>query len=56
MAHESKLARRDFPIPVSFIYGGKDWIGIVDKFSGKEVVAASQFEESMCHIIPNGDH
>jgi len=37
------LASKDFPIPVSFIYGEKDWVRVVDEDAGKFVVDASPF-------------
>ena len=31
LGHPDRLANKDFPIPVSFIYGENDWVRRVDE-------------------------
>jgi len=41
LGHEDKLCNKEFPIPISFIYGEKDWVRSVDSDYGKLVVEAN---------------
>ena len=60
------LKRKDFPIPVSFIYGDKDWVQHFEEDIAWDIVRENQFcgqdsEEcginiSKVHIIPSSDH
>jgi len=42
LGHETKLANKEFPIPISFVYGDEDWVRRVDSDYGKIVVEANQ--------------
>jgi len=51
-----KLANPDFPVPISFIFGDRDW---VDSTGSEVVVRANKFfesGESQLHIVSNSDH
>lgn len=56
LAHEDRLGNKDFPIPVSFFYGDKDWVRSVEMDAGKAVVEVSQHAESKYHLVTNSDH
>ena len=56
---EDKLADPNFPIPVSFFYGSRDWVRMIDKDFAQNCVAANQekFPDSSKFIeIPDSDH
>lgn len=52
-----KLLNPEFPIPLSFVYGDKDWTRVVDQDFAKECVAANKFKEnSHFFLCPDSDH
>jgi len=56
---EDKLANPNFPIPVSFFYGSRDWVRNIDQDFAQNCVAANQekFPDSSKFIeIPDSDH
>lgn len=56
LGHPDRLANPNFPIPVSFIYGDRDWVVLVDRNGGKNVVEVNPHESSRYHVIQNSDH
>lgn len=58
---EDRLANPDFPIPVSFFYGDRDWM---DCRGGQRVVEKNRFYNaedpesglSQVHIVSDSDH
>ena len=54
-----KLASPDFPIPLVFIYGDKDWVKDLDQGSGAKCVKANKEKHgngSNHYILPNSGH
>lgn len=60
------LRNKDIPIPVSFIYGDRDWVQLIEDDIAWEIVRENKFcgldsEEcglniSKVHLIPTSDH
>lgn len=51
-----KLANKEFPVPISFVYGDRDW---VNSLGSEDVVKANKFFESgeaQLHIVTKSDH
>lgn len=56
LANPERMASKEFPIPVSFIYGDADWVLSLEGDAGKNVVEANQSDESRYHIVAHSDH
>lgn len=51
-----RLGNPDYPIPISFMYGDRDWM---DAVGSAAVVDGNKFKEtgeSQLHIVPNAGH
>ena len=56
---EEKLKNKDFPIPISFIYGEQDWTPFVDENSAEKVVEANKIlhgDNSNLTLISKAGH
>ena len=53
----NKLGRKNFPIPVSFLYGTLDWTVKVDGDAYKSIIAANkQPDQCKVYFIEDADH
>ena len=56
LGHETMLCNKDFPIPVSFMYGDDDWVRAVDENFGQKVVDANSNAGSKYHLVKSAGH
>ena len=51
-----RFCSKDFPIPISFIYGDRDWTRGVDLDFGKTVISINKFDSCKFHLVKDSDH
>lgn len=56
LGHPDRLGNADFPIPVSFIYGDKDWVRSVDMDAGLKITDNNKFGNSKYYLVNDSDH
>lgn len=58
LADTNRLGSEDFPIPISFFYGSRDWVRANedDGEPAMMIVDVNKFKSSTYHIIDNADH
>ena len=59
LGSDQKLKSKEFPIPISFIYGEQDWTPFVDENAAQLVVKSNQIkhgDNSNYHLISKAGH
>ena len=51
-----KFLDQKFPIPISFIFGDKDWVKILEGDAPEQICSTNQFASSKVHTLPTSDH
>jgi len=56
LGHPDRLMNPELPFPVSFIYGDRDWVRMIDDDAGRTICETNKHPSSKYHLVHTSDH